>query len=196
MSNQTGLPRAQEFKPGPLSASQLNAIVNEMLRRITGGPGINVRTFPNGQIIIGQAQTSVVAPRSGLFRMLEEKPDYLVCEGPDPNGTSSLARVYVMKPYELQETPFDGKTIDYGGEQISYNYLSIGARQATKDSEVETQLITPDYYEGTFITAVRVSAASWGLDVINHRTDQEDGNVLMTWIDITPGRAWAVEGDD
>ncbi len=52
MANQPGLPTITRFRPGqPLSAADLNRIVDGLLKRIIGGKGIRVRAF-GGRIII------------------------------------------------------------------------------------------------------------------------------------------------
>lgn len=76
--------------------------------------------------------------------------DYLTCNPVDTAGDPVDVNVYVMKPWTLRRTPWDGET-DAAG--ISYTYSGNAARTATRGSVVEAQLITPDYNAGDFIYA-------------------------------------------
>lgn len=124
--------------------------------------------------------------------------DYLVCR--PINITGAAADFYVAKPWELQQTPFDGETLpNKDGTLLSYAYTGTQARTVTDttDSSTEDQVIVPAYvpaqtisdvtYTGTRITVQRVAfgtgvtfAGSGGMTV---EVEFEDMN--------RAGRAWA-----
>lgn len=68
--------------------------------------------------------------RLGQYRVLEEKDDYLICVGYDPNAKDPLAEITpaaprtikVAKPPALQRTPWDGTVVDLGGVEHTYEY--------------------------------------------------------------------------
>lgn len=124
--------------------------------------------------------------------------DYLVCR--PINITGAGADFYVAKPWELQQTPFDTKTLpNKDGTLLSYAYTDTQARTVTDttDDSTEDQVIVPAYvpaqtisdvaYTGTRITVQRVAfgtgvafAGSGGMTV---EVEFEDMN--------RAGRAWA-----
>jgi len=58
-----------------------------------------------------------------LLEVLEVRKDYLLCEGLNPYTEKWMERVAVAKPYLLQVTPFDGKSIVLDdGSIVSYVY--------------------------------------------------------------------------
>jgi len=52
MANEWDKPVRKFSEGAPLSAAQMNQIVNMLTRRIVGGKNVNVRSFPGGQVII------------------------------------------------------------------------------------------------------------------------------------------------
>ena len=60
MANQTGNPIREPIRPRMvLTADMLNRIVDMLITRISGGPGINVRRFGQGIIIEKKSNGSV-----------------------------------------------------------------------------------------------------------------------------------------
>lgn len=195
-----------EFHSGDthFKLSDLKALVRMIPRVITGGKGISVRMFGDRVVIESKAEQ---APPSGgskiaLFRVEEEKDDYLVCTRfspgvePDPEAPS----IKVAKPYLLRRTPFHGETIDYGRGEIRYTYgpandpTEIGTRLAKvmsineeddnmEDTDVnteESQMISPPYYVGEILTAVQGETGV-----------QDDEATAVSWADLNTGaRCW------
>ena len=121
---------------------------------------------------------------------MEEKLDYLVCEAASSvEPSEEEGPHYVMKPWLLRTTPFDGQTFDgitYETTPSGYIYDEDdqNIRLATEDDEEEWQAITPAYIVGELIYAHAISAV--GLTI--------DGNpVDVTLADAnTAGRCWAL----
>jgi hypothetical protein len=144
--------------------------------------------------------------RLGGYRIIEEKDDYLICKGLDPNAIdpfgqhapSVIRTIKVVKPSLLQRTPWDGKTVNLivGGvpTNVTFEYTGIGVRiaRATVDSEEaeEVQRITMDYIPGDTLIAVKIrkNDAVDGVDVYSARGGR------LSWVDLNmSGRCWAVE---
>ena len=88
-----------------------------------------------------------------LLEVLEEHNDYLVCQGLNPYTEEWMDRVLVAKPYLLQITPFDGKTIELANSTVTYDYddSDKNTRTATtvdnNDEETsETQTLRVPYF--------------------------------------------------
>jgi hypothetical protein len=87
------------------------------------------------------------------YQVVSVEGDYLVCNPFNGDGSVNTGRKrYVLKPWTLQKTPFDGKTIN----SITYTYTSNTQRTAVNGSTSETQLITQDYFAGAKIYAVLI----------------------------------------
>ena len=112
------------------------------------------------------------------LKVLSVGDDYLTCNPVDTSGDAIDITVYVVKPWTLRRTPFDGQT-DAAG--ISYSYSGNAARRATRGSVTEDQLITPDYNTGDFIYAELCSELF--LLTNGKQTQLMDSN--------RDGRAWA-----
>ena len=149
--------------------------------------------------------------RLGLYHIIAEKDDYLICRGYDPNAKELVAihtpaafkTIRVAKPSLLQRTPWDGETVELivagGTVEVTFEYdeNAVGKRtaKATVEGEAveEIQRITMDYFKGDTITAVEVreNHAVDGSD-----TDTESG-VRLTWVDLNfSGRCWAVSDEE
>lgn len=144
--------------------------------------------------------------RLGQYVVVEEKDDYLVCEGYDPNAKypfteitpPAFRKIKVAKPLELQRTPWDGNSFDIGGTTYTYEYSDDekGVRTASwtddngNDQEEEQRINLPyvvSELESQIIIAVEIrkSAAVDGMDF-----DDEDGGRL-SWMDLNVGgRHW------
>lgn len=153
--------------------------------------------------------------RLGIYTIEEEKDDYLICRGFDPNAkhpssdiTPNAPRmIKVAKPALLLRSIWDGQTVDLivdgNPTPVTFEYTGIGVRIARatlvnpttgEEEEVEeVQRITMDYIVGDQIIAVEVrrNSAIDGLDV-----DTESGGRL-SWVDLNmSGRCWAVSDEE
>lgn len=135
----------------------------------------------------------------GIFDIQEERDDYLLCKGYDPNSYHAHREsIKVAKPTLLQKTRWDGQTVTLGDVDVTFEYTGgVGRRIArgTIDGEEveEVQRITMDYFAEDTIVAVEIkkSPVLNGVDV-----DTEDGGRLR-WIDLNvSGRCWAVALDE
>jgi len=150
--------------------------------------------------------------RLGIYEILEEKDDYLVCRGFDPNAVNPFAEVTpsaqrtidVAKPPLLMRTPWDGvDPVEIGGVEYTFEYDTdiIGVRTAfwtdedDVDQEVEETIDIP-YFVGDMILAVEVALSPVvdGMEVNGSKTrtdsDDDDG-ALITWVDCNvSGRHW------
>lgn len=140
--------------------------------------------------------------RLGVFTIREEKDDYLICRGFDPNAKdpfshvtpSAYRTVKVAKPALLQRTDWDGESLEIDGITYTYEYTSVGVRTARwtdeddEEQEREERIYLP-YFVGDVIVAaqLRESRAVDGIDV-----DSEAGGRL-SWVDQNGGaRHWQV----
>lgn len=148
--------------------------------------------------------------RLGQYRVLEERDDYLICTGFDPNAKNPLSEVTpsafrsghflkIAKPWELQRTLWDGQTVEIGGVEYTYEYSDSekGVRTATDEdgNEEEQRIDSPYLLEGyeTFITAaeIRKSAAVDGMDNVT-----DDDGTRLRWMDLNvAGRHWKSASD-
>lgn len=199
-----------EFHAGDthFKLADLQALVRMIPRVIRGGVGINIRNF--GDRIVIESTDNQAPPSAGskiaLFKVTEERDDYLVCVRYSPGVEESEedeepATFNVAKPFLLRKTPFHNQTIDYGRGKIKYTYdttgdpFEIGARLAEvidieedddnmEETDVgtkEAQIISPPYYIEEIITAVQGETGV---------TDSE-GNAI-SWSDLNTGaRCWS-----
>jgi len=135
-----------------------------------------------------------------------EKDDYVICSGYDPDTNSYATDIPVAKPWLLQRTPFEGrsvirKSLD-GDFEVTYEYIDIGLRLATAiiDGEEvqELQRITEDYQPGEDLACIRTII---GQGETNSHTGWQanDGqsNFYLQWLDLNfSGRAWAVTDEE
>lgn len=147
--------------------------------------------------------------RLGQYQVVEERDDYLICTGYDPNAKNPFSEVTptafrsgslmkVAKPPALQRTVWEAGPITLNGVEYTYTYSSNGIRTAhwTEDDEdlSEVQKIDIPYVVegiGDIIVAVQIkkNAAVEGMEI----TD-EDGTRLR-WMDLNiSGRHWTGQG--
>ena len=89
----------------------------------------------------------------GIFRarIITIFADYLSCLAVDEDDeTVGEDEFFVAKPTKLQKTPWDGKTISGGSQDISYVYIAIDVREATlvggdDDGDMQEEVIVPRY---------------------------------------------------
>lgn len=147
--------------------------------------------------------------RLGQYEVLQEKHDYLLCTGYNPNAKNPASEVTpsafrtgvllkIAKPPALQRTYWDGATVTIDGIDYTYVYSDseIGLRTAywTDDDGIdqeEEQRIYPSYtmptVDNQIIVAVEIkkNAAVEGMVI-----EDEDG-VRLRWIDLNVGgRHW------
>jgi hypothetical protein len=121
-----------------------------------------------------------------LFSIASVQNDYLVCNpmnGDDTVNTTPGTSRYILKPWTLSQTPFDGKTVN----GVAYTYTSHSQRTAVSGSTTETQLITQDYFAGALIYAelIQPKVKLVGGPGDGHYTGLLDAN--------NDARAWAVQ---
>lgn len=145
--------------------------------------------------------------RLGQYRVVEERDDYLICTGYDPNAKNPAAEVTpsafrsgvlmkVAKPPALQRTPWEAGTITIGGTPYTFEYTGLGLRTARwtdndgNQQEEEQGIGIPYVVEGVgdIIVAcqIRKNAAVDGMEF----TDEE--GTRLRWMDLNvSGRHWA-----
>jgi len=166
--------------------------------------------------------------RLGQYRVLEEKDDYLICMGYDPNAKDPFSQITpasprtikVAKPPALQRIAWDGKTVEIGGVEYTYEYSDDepGVRTANGEEERIDPPYTPldddeqgeNKVEHQIIVAVEIrkSGAVDGTDLHVVERDEDgnvirddDGNVVegerLHWMDLNvSGRHWKGPGGD
>jgi hypothetical protein len=135
----------------------------------------------------------------GLYSVVEERDDYLVVKGYDPNNRfhedGKIRTGYIAKPELLVKSRWDGETQAIDGIDVSYAYNPnvLGERTAkgVVNNEVveEVQKITPGYFPGDIIMAVKTARPE--SSGVSYKTEQGQ---TLDWVDMNvSGRAWAVE---
>jgi len=104
--------------------------------------------------------------------------DYLTCKELDADDAETGDTLYVMKPWLMRRSVFDGQTVN----NVSYTYSSDTERVATPSGgDPEDQLVTQDYYIGAKII------------VGTKKTESDAGGNATQYYDVNDsGRAWAV----
>jgi hypothetical protein len=145
--------------------------------------------------------------RLGTFRVIEEKDDYLICRGYDPNAKhpfsevtpSASVTIEVAKPPLLQRTPWDGVTVEIAGITYTYEYSNDEKGVRTKrwtdendEEQEEEERIDIPYFVDDLLVAVETSISRVvdGMDVYGTKAQNENG-ALLTWMDQNvSGRHW------
>jgi hypothetical protein len=144
--------------------------------------------------------------RLGQYRVIEERGDYLLCTGYDPNAKNPFSEVTpsafrtgellkIAKPPALQQTPWEGGAT-IGGVAYTFEYTGMGLRTARwtdddgNDQEEEQGIGIPYVVEGVgdIIVAVQIrkNAAVDGMEF----TDEE--GTRLRWMDLNvSGRHWS-----
>jgi hypothetical protein len=193
---------------GPLSARVMNEIIRAVIRQIRGGNETDVGYYGDRLTVESQHNQGYLSQLANYFMqwtVLSEVEDALLCtpfqqpadnvswlpqyyypdNGQTPQG-QLVTNFFVAKPYQLQQTPWNGKQVTLNGQLISFNYTGIGTRTVTSVNTTpiisEMQVIVPDYMPGDVIFAVRVPTGYMDFNL----------NVPIAWMDInTAARAWA-----
>jgi hypothetical protein len=148
--------------------------------------------------------------RLGVYQIVEEKDDYLVCRGFDPRAKNPFAKVTpsaprtikVAKPPLLTRTPWDGRSVEINGITYSYEYDSAYERTVTwtedEEEQEEEQQIEIPYFEDDIIVAIEVrqNLVQDVIEVNEEKIRSEEGG-LLSWIDLNvSGRHWASTSSD
>ena len=154
--------------------------------------------------------------RLGQYRVLEEKDDYIICRGYDPNAENPLAqftpstpigRISVAKPPALQRTPWDGSTVTIAGVEYTYEYSddepgvrTVRWTENGEEMEEEERIYVPytldeEEVEHQIIVAVEIrkNATIDGTDVREEATEDAPEGARLRWMDLNvSGRNWRV----
>ena len=140
-------------KPGPFhrgdrppGATDLNMIVQAVMRQIRGGTNTDVSNFGD-RVTVGSSQIEPqLASASNYvmqFTVLQELADSLLCavftQPASPFGwipqpyfqglqLSDQIQYQVAKPYYLQQTPWNGMLVGVSGGAVFIQYTAFGAR--------------------------------------------------------------------
>lgn len=134
----------------PLLASDLNLLRDALIQVLVGGPGVQVGSFGD-RLVISMSQDKTPINRFRQMSVVSNHGDYIKCKTLTATGTEDGDNIYVMKPWELRRSPFDGETV--GG--VAYTYSSDDERTATPSTGApEVQTITPEYFAGAVVYAM------------------------------------------
>lgn len=192
-----------KFRPrAQISAKALRQLADRTQGQIRGDSTSAVQKYGDRLIVSAPSTPTPTLPGVSnylrQFVVLLELDDYLVCTPHVvPNdgtllipqvynrslGAGAIEIYYVVKPFLLQRTPFDGNIVSYPSMDVAYSYTGTGRRTATSQGQVdEDQLITPSYFTADIITA-RCGPTGY-MDLL--------GNYI-NWTDTNEGgRQWAV----
>lgn len=170
----------------PILARDLSAMADQVFRVIEGGRGIQVNKMGNSVIVSSTGQRGrgggVTAGSLVRFaKVLSVSNDHIRCRFWEPATNIDGDNINVAKPWMLRRTPFDGLTINYDdGTSVTYAYSAEAVRTGTVGAVVETQNLTPNYYQGE---PLRLNSGA---------TDVVIGDTRLVWEDAnTCGRFWA-----
>ncbi len=143
-------PKPNPFRRGDPApgATDLNKIVQAVLRQIRGGGNTNVSDFGDRVVVHSDQTQTFPVPANYItqFVVLEEFDDMLKCvpfQQPISSGLpntwipqpyyqalelESQSIFYVAKPYTLQVTPWDRKFVTINGETVLYRYINSHSR--------------------------------------------------------------------
>lgn len=178
-----------------LTAAALNRVVDMILRKVTGGPGITVRAFGSQMIIENTKRDAPIGLPDRYAVVVEVKRDVLLCRQWSFSTVAILpgAPLFVVaKATELRGTTWVGLTragfaytsTDGAGEEAGHKTRQSDAGGGdTQDQEVIPNWIE-SVTEGTVIVAKRVlyTGAVYQGNVVLWR-DENDG--ARAWTKIT-----------
>jgi len=106
--------------------------------------------------------------RVAMMQVLEDRGDYLLCRGYDPEAEVFLNQVSVAKPLVLQTTPWDAKTYTIDGKEAEFTYnepeddgltISRTIEYSWNDGEAHShtveQTMSYPYFVGDILAAVK-----------------------------------------
>jgi len=169
-----------DFKPGQkLLASDLQLLRDALIQVLTGGPGVQITSFGD-RLVVSVDQKRTPNSRFRQMSVVSNHGDYIKCKALNASGSEDGDSIYVLKPWELRRSPFDGETV--GG--VAYEYSSDDERTATPSSGApEVQSISPEYFAGAVIYAMDTDTS------VEVETDQ-----FSKLIDVNlDGRKWKAE---
>jgi len=140
-------------------------------------PGSGYFDAPDVELVGGGG---VDAEAQAIINIIYQQPQFY-----DPSLNSSIpgGYIYIAKPYWLQQTPWDGRSVVINGVSYEVNYSDLGQRTITDPNGVSIlQTLTPDYMPGDLIQAVNCSTGYF---------DPEQ-YLPIIWMDLNEaGRNWA-----
>ena len=183
----------RRFEPGrAVTAKQLEGLRRKSIESSEAGKDIQIEEVGNRQVI-SLVRERILGVTFDRFKITDVFGDHLECnfhnatvETEQDSPVQNTTTIFVAKPFQLRNTPFDSKTIAYiNGQNITYTYgaeASARAREADDGTDTEDQVMTPDYFIGEEILALYIET---GL--------KADGPTQrIFWEDInTCGRFWA-----
>jgi len=200
--NQGGEKRIAPKAGDRIKASDIRGIASSVPVSIMGG-GNGVRVNKVGsRLSISQKNDYRNWPVIMAFRVESTlSGDYLVCRpvawnnAAKQNIANPSAAVLVARPHHLQYTPWHNKYIYFqdSAYTVRYSYTDQKTRTATRSdtNESETQHLTPEYFSGDIIVAIRCPGPLF----VSEDEGLADGKIY--WVDLNnAGRCWAVDGDD
>lgn len=136
----------------------------------------------------------------GQYRVVEERDNYVICRGFDPNAKDPFAEITpsayrtikVAKPPILQRSAWDGQTVTIGGVSYTYTYTDTGVRTAqwtnSSGTQQQEERIDTPYLVDDLITAVEIRKNAGPVEGME--VTDEDGTRLR-WLDLNvSGRHW------
>ena len=134
----------------------------------------DVRTGHDVPLVISPDQVA-------LLRVLEVRKDYLICEGVNPYTRKWMPRVAVAKPYLLQVTPFDGKSILLeDGSVVSFAYDPFA-------EDYNTRVVTTTDTNGNLVSEIT--------ETLSHQYFLQDADKTYTKDTISAIRTTVVSED-
>lgn len=173
MANQPGiiLSSGQPFKKGKMpKADDLQKMFEGMVKRISVGAGLELRSFNNQLIISLKESFRPVRVAVQRFQVVNQSDEYLLCKVKDLAGLGTSI-FNIAKPYLLRRSSYQGKPARAG---VTYTYVDAGKRTATDGTNTWTETIQPSYEIGDIIFAENCVAG--GTDVVV-------AGEQLTWLD-------------
>ena len=100
------------FKSGEvLAATKLNQLAELVARKIMVGGGLASRKFGDQLMIDKVPRLRPHLPPLQQMVVKSDEGDYLICRNLNALGAIGGQDVYVLKPWGLRRSPFDGETL-------------------------------------------------------------------------------------
>lgn len=157
--------------------------------------------------------------RLGQYRVVEERDDYLLCTGYNPNAKNPSSEVTpsafrtgsllkIAKPWALQRTIWEVGPIDIGGVEYTYEYSDdeYGVRTArwtdpdTGEAMEEEQRIDIPYVVGLEIEPPKTGDLIVAVEIqknagpVEGMTVTDEDGTRLRWIDLNvSGRHWKAD---
>ena len=163
--------------------------------------------------------------RIGLFTLLEESYDYLVCEGYEPSEKRRYQEVYIAKPFLLRRQPFDKRMVKLRDMTVYYEYQpQVGLRKAygvpadngsvsalfnkegehtsdyaaiDKGEDDEDEIVEWQRITEDYVVGDTIAAIRARIQSADHTGIANSGGAAIGWVDLNfSGRAWAVTDEE